>query len=174
MRHNQSLFDITRNILGGLENVLITEKPDLVMVQGDATSAFIGALAAFYMKIPVAHVEAGLRSFNKYARLFRKRSIRIFVSHMADYHFAPTLKAKDNLIHEGIKEDRVYVVGNTVIDALYLTLSMNKNDEEHFSNYFGLPGSRETHCPGNLPQAGEFRGTVQKYVPGIARYRHRR
>ena len=135
MRHNQSLFDITKNILSGLENVLITERPDLVMLQGDTTSAFIGALAAFYMKIPIAHVEAGLRSFNKYAP-FPEEVNRVFVSHVADYHFAPTLKAKDNLIREGIDEGRVYVVGNTVIDALYLTLLMIKNDEEHFSHCF--------------------------------------
>jgi UDP-N-acetylglucosamine 2-epimerase (non-hydrolysing) len=135
MRHNQSLFDVTTNILRGLEKVLLTEKPSFVMVQGDATSAFVGALATFYMKIPIVHIEAGLRSFSKYAP-FPEEINRVFVSHIADYHFAPTLRAKDNLIREGIYEDRVYVVGNTVIDALYLTLDMIKNDEDHFSHYF--------------------------------------
>jgi len=135
MKHNQSLFDITTDILKGLEKVLLTEKPDLVMVQGDATSAFVGALAAFYMKIPIAHIEAGLRSFNKHAP-FPEEINRVLVSHIADYHFAPTARAKENLLNEGIKEDRVYVVGNTVIDALYLTLDMIKNEEDRFSNDF--------------------------------------
>ena len=135
MKHNQSLFDINIDILRGLEKVLSAEKPNLVMVQGDATSAFVGALAAFYMKIPVAHMEAGLRSFNKYAP-FPEESNRVLVSHIADYHFAPTARAKENLLEEGIKEDRIYVVGNTVIDALYLTLDMIKNEEDLFSNYF--------------------------------------
>lgn len=135
MKPNQSLFDITANMLRGLENVLVTEKPDLVVVQGDATSAFVGALAAFYRKVPIAHIEAGLRSFNKYAP-FPEEMSRALVSQIADYHFAPTTRAKENLLKEGIKEETIFVVGNTVIDALYLTLDLIKDDENKFFNYF--------------------------------------
>jgi len=135
MKPNQSLFDITANMLRGLENVLVTERPDLVVVQGDATSAFVGALAAFYMKIPIAHIEAGLRSFNKYSP-FPEEMSRVLVSQIADYHFAPTTRAKENLLKEGIKEETIFVVGNTVIDALYLTLDLIQNDERKFFNYF--------------------------------------
>lgn len=136
MKHNQSLFDITSDILRDLENVLVPEKPDLVMVQGDATSAFVGALAAFYMRIPVAHIEAGLRSYNKYSP-FPEEANRVLVGHMADYHFAPTARAKGNLLKEGIKNESIFVVGNTVIDALCLTLEMIKNEEDKFSSDFG-------------------------------------
>lgn len=135
MKPNQSLFDITATILRRLENLLVTEKPDFVMVQGDATSAFVGALAAFYLKTSVAHIEAGLRSFNKYAP-FPEEMNRALVSQIADYHFAPTTGAKENLLKQGIKEDRVYVVGNTVIDALYLTLDLIQDDENKFFDYF--------------------------------------
>ena len=135
MKHDQSLFDITSNILKGLEKVLLSERPDLVMVQGDASSAFVGALASFYMRIPVAHVEAGLRSFNQYAP-FPEEVNRVLVGHIADYHFAPTIRAKENLLREGIKEERIFVVGNTVIDALYLTLDRIENQENGFSQYF--------------------------------------
>jgi UDP-N-acetylglucosamine 2-epimerase (non-hydrolysing) len=135
MKPNQSLFDITANMLRELENVLVTEKPDLVVVQGDATSAFVGALAAFYMKIPIAHIEAGLRSFNKYAP-FPEEMSRALVSQIADYHFAPTTRAKENLLKEGIKGETIFVVGNTVIDAFYLTLDLIQDDENKFFNYF--------------------------------------
>jgi UDP-N-acetylglucosamine 2-epimerase (non-hydrolysing) len=135
MKSNQSLFDITIDILRGLEKVLLTEKPDLIIIQGDATSAFVGALAAFYLKIPIAHVEAGLRSFHKYAP-FPEEINRILISHMTDYHFAPTMKAKENLLKEGIDREKIYVVGNTVIDTLYITLRMLKNQETSFSNVF--------------------------------------
>jgi len=135
MKPNQSLFDITANMLRGLENVLTVEKPDLVLVQGDATSAFVGALASFYMKIPVAHIEAGLRSFNRYAP-FPEEMNRAFVSQIAEYHFAPTLRAKENLLKEGIRREAIFVVGNTVIDALFLTLDLIRADEDRYLEYF--------------------------------------
>jgi len=132
MKHDQSLFDLNIDILKNLEVVLDKSKPDLVLVQGDTTTAFVGALASFYKRIKVAHVEAGLRSNNK-ASPFPEEINRILVGHLADYHFAPTTNAKKNLLREGISEDSVFVVGNTVIDALLLGLEYIKRhgDQEH-------------------------------------------
>jgi len=135
MKPNQSLFDITANSLKSLEKVLDKEKPDLIFVQGDTTTAFVGALAGFYKKMKVAHIEAGLRSHNKYSP-FPEEINRVLVGHVADYHFAPTERAKENLYRENIKKN-VYVVGNTVIDALFLGLNIIKKEgEEKFYKYF--------------------------------------
>jgi len=137
MKENQSLFDATISILKGLEKILEKENPDLVFVQGDTTTAFVGALASFYKKIPVAHIEAGLRSFNKYSP-FPEEINRVLVGHIADYHFAPTERAKENLIKENIKEN-IYVVGNTVIDALFMGLDIiKKQGEEKFYQFFNF------------------------------------
>jgi len=128
MKPNQTLFDITAKGLKGLEPVLNEVKPDCVLVQGDTTTAFIGALAAFYCKIKVGHVEAGLRSGQKYSP-YPEEINRIMAGHIADYHFAPTERARQNLFSENIK-DNVHVVGNTVIDALHLGLSLIKQHGE--------------------------------------------
>jgi len=135
MQPNQSLYDVTADIVKALENVIVSEDPSLVLVQGDTSTAFVGTLCAFYKKVPVAHIEAGLRSHNKYSP-FPEEINRVLVGQIADYHFAPTDRAKENLMGEGIKEDKVYVVGNTVIDALYLTLEMIKDNEDRLSHYF--------------------------------------
>lgn len=135
MRHNQSLYDVTAKILTSLEKIIKKESPSVVLVQGDTTTAFIGALASFYRKVPVAHIEAGLRSHNKYSP-FPEEINRVLVGHIADYHFAPTKKAKENLVQEGIKQERIYVVGNTVIDALRLTLEIVKERNDIFLKYF--------------------------------------
>ncbi|MFM9051073.1 MAG: non-hydrolyzing UDP-N-acetylglucosamine 2-epimerase, partial [Bacteroidota bacterium] len=99
MKPGQSLFDVTANCMKGLEYILQEEQPDMVFVQGDTTTAFVGALAAFYHKIPVAHIEAGLRSGNKYSP-FPEEMNRIMTGHLADLHFAPTQAASDNLRKE--------------------------------------------------------------------------
>jgi len=116
MKPDQTLFDITANGLRLIENVLNEFKPDLVVVQGDTTTAFVAALAAFYKKIKLAHVEAGLRSFDKYSP-FPEELNRKMTSSIADFHFAPTQKAVDNLHNENIHSN-VFLTGNTVIDAL--------------------------------------------------------
>ncbi len=128
MRENQSLFGATKRILSGLEDVLEGFKPDLIFVQGDTTTAFVGALAGFYKKIKVAHIEAGLRSFDKYSP-YPEEINRKLVGVIADYHFAPTKKSMDNLLEENI-ENNVYLVGNTVIDALHLGLKIIKNNAD--------------------------------------------
>jgi UDP-N-acetylglucosamine 2-epimerase (non-hydrolysing) len=119
MRPDQTLPDLTATALLALGRVLATERPDLVVVQGDTTTTMTAALAAFYAKIPVAHVEAGLRTRNKYAP-FPEEVNRQVTSVIADLHFAPTDGAKQNLIAEGISAARVHVTGNTVVDALVL------------------------------------------------------
>ncbi|MGB9791376.1 MAG: non-hydrolyzing UDP-N-acetylglucosamine 2-epimerase [Thermacetogeniaceae bacterium] len=123
MRQNQDLFDVTVAVLKGLKEVLESERPDLVLVQGDTTSTFAGALAAFYCRIPVGHVEAGLRTYEKYAP-FPEEINRVLTSHLADLHFAPTAKARDALLREGIGDEGIFVTGNTVIDALLMAVSI--------------------------------------------------
>jgi UDP-N-acetylglucosamine 2-epimerase (non-hydrolysing) len=135
MQPNQSLFDITAIGLKSLEKVLDEFSADLIFVQGDTTSAFIGALAGFYRKIKVAHIEAGLRSDNKYSP-FPEEINRKLAGHIADFHFAPTDKAVHNLKNEGITEN-VWQVGNTVIDALFFGLNLiEKEDQNKYLDCF--------------------------------------
>ena len=121
MKHGQSPADITAAILYGLKNVLEEKKPDLVLVHGDTTTTFAAALAAFYAHIPCGHVEAGLRTDNKYSP-FPEEINRRLTGVLADYHFAPTKTAKENLLKENVPEARITVTGNTVIDALLETV----------------------------------------------------
>ncbi len=113
----QTLSDITKRVLQKLAPVLLAEQPDMVLVQGDTTSAFAGALSAFYHDIPVAHVEAGLRSFDK-RHPFPEESNRKMIAAIADLHFAPTSASARNLVNEKIPANDVLVTGNTVVDAL--------------------------------------------------------
>jgi UDP-N-acetylglucosamine 2-epimerase (non-hydrolysing) len=117
MKTGQSLFDVTSGSLTGLRDIVQSNRPDWVVVQGDTTTVFTAALAAYYSHIKLAHVEAGLRSFNKYAP-FPEEINRVMTSHLADLHFCPTEKARTNLLMEGIPPRDIVVVGNTVIDAL--------------------------------------------------------
>lgn len=117
MTHNQDLAGLTAQVLAGIDGVLARERPDIVLVQGDTTSVFVGALAAFYRHIPVGHVEAGLRTWNRRAP-FPEEVNRTLVGHLADIHFAPTERARQNLLREGIRPETIHVTGNTGIDAL--------------------------------------------------------
>jgi UDP-N-acetylglucosamine 2-epimerase (non-hydrolysing) len=130
MKPNQSLFGLTARALEGLEPILEECKPDLIIVQGDTTSVFTGALAGFYKKIPVAHLEAGLRSGDKYSP-FPEEINRILTGHMADFHLAPTEQSRQNLLAEGISDDKIFVVKNTVIDALYLALDLIESETKN-------------------------------------------
>ena len=120
---NQTLEHITAAVLMKMRNVLLDEKPDVLLVQGDTTTVFASALAAFYQKIPVGHVEAGLRTFNKFSP-FPEEINRTLTASMTDYHFAPTETAADNLRREGRSSSDIYVTGNTVVDALLLGKQM--------------------------------------------------
>ena len=120
MKANQDLFDVTTNILIKLKDVLKQSKPDIVLVHGDTTTTFSASLASFYMKIPVGHVEAGLRTNNIYSP-FPEEANRQLTSRLATFHFAPTKKSYENLLSEGIEKENIFVTGNTVIDTLLIT-----------------------------------------------------
>lgn len=117
MRPNQTLVEITSAVLAGVTDVINVFCPDLVLVHGDTTTSFAAALASFYRKIPVGHVEAGLRTGDIYSP-FPEEMNRQFTGRLASFHFAPTLAAQGNLLKEGVPEDSIWVTGNTVIDAL--------------------------------------------------------
>lgn len=128
MRPDQSLYQVTTRSLEALEGVLRAERPELVLVQGDTTTAFSGALAAFYAKVWVGHIEAGLRSHDK-AAPFPEEMNRRLADQLSDWLFAPTAGAKENLIREGLPAERIFVTGNTVIDALLWTVGRLKCPE---------------------------------------------
>lgn len=137
MKSKQSLTGITTRVLEGLEEVFQKEKPDLILVHGDTTTTFAGALAAFYQKIKVGHVEAGLRTFSKYFP-YPEEMNRKLTGSIADLNFAPTIGAKNNLLREGINDDSIFITGNTVIDAMKYTVEKNyvfENDELNKIDY---------------------------------------
>nr|WP_290441248.1 UDP-N-acetylglucosamine 2-epimerase (non-hydrolyzing) [Clostridium sp. CF011] len=121
MKAKQSLTGITCSVLQGLEEIFEKEQPDIVLVHGDTTTTFAASLAAFYRKIPVGHVEAGLRSHNKFFP-YPEEINRKLTGALADLHFAPTTTSKENLLREGIKGSTIFVTGNTVIDAMKFTI----------------------------------------------------
>lgn len=121
MKQGQTLAEITTRALLGLEEVIQKEKPDIVLVHGDTTTTFAGALAAYYNQVDIGHVEAGLRTWNKYSP-FPEEMNRQMVDRVTDMFFAPTDVSKNNLLSEGIIEDKIYVTGNTAIDAMKTTV----------------------------------------------------
>jgi UDP-N-acetylglucosamine 2-epimerase (non-hydrolysing) len=135
MSPDQDLFDIASRALVGLKEVLLQERPDLVLVHGDTTTTFVAALAAFFLKIPVGHVEAGLRTRDKY-RPFPEEMNRHLAGVLADYHFAPTPWARDNLLQEGVPAERIWVTGNTVIDALQMVADQVGLEKSRWEDYF--------------------------------------
>ena len=128
MKPNQDLYDITSRILLGMRDVLKQSKPDVVLVHGDTTTSTAAALAAFYQQIPVAHVEAGLRTGNIYSP-WPEEMNRLITGRIATYPFSPTPLAKQNLLKENVDPERISVTGNTVIDALYWVTEKIANDE---------------------------------------------
>ena len=128
MKPNQTLYDITIDILNSIREVFLKEQPDLVLVHGDTTTTFVSALAAFYQKIPVGHVEAGLRTYNIYSP-YPEEFNRQAVSLLAKFNFAPTETAAQQLIKEGKDKDSIFITGNTVIDALKTTVQKNYKHE---------------------------------------------
>ena len=122
MTQGQTLYDVTQKALEGLHHVLDEAKPDIVLVHGDTTTTFVGALAAFYSQITVGHVEAGLRTGNKYSP-FPEEMNRKLTGAIADFHFAPTAISKENLLKENVDKSKIFITGNTVIDALNTTVN---------------------------------------------------
>jgi UDP-N-acetylglucosamine 2-epimerase (non-hydrolysing) len=121
MQPNQKLAELTSRTITAVDRYLVEYKPDIVIVQGDTTTTFCATLTAFYRQIPVGHVEAGLRTWNKFSP-FPEEINRVMTSRLADLHFAPTQWAKGNLLKEGVPDDRIFVTGNTVIDALHIAV----------------------------------------------------
>lgn len=129
MKPGQDLYDITSRVLLGLRDVMKIASPDIVLVHGDTTTSTAAALAAFYQQIPVGHIEAGLRTYNIYSP-WPEEMNRQITSRIASLHFAPTPLSRQNLLKEGITEEKIFVVGNTVIDALHIVLSRIKENKE--------------------------------------------
>ena len=129
MKQGQDLYDVTSRVLLGMRGILIQVHPDLVIVHGDTTTSTASALAAFYQQIPVAHVEAGLRTHNIYSP-WPEEMNRLITSRIAAFNFAPTQLSKTNLLEERIDDNRIVVTGNTVIDALYMVLEMIRSNNE--------------------------------------------
>ena len=127
MKKNQTLWGITSEVLLGIKDVLEKAEPDIVLVHGDTTTSMASALSAFYAKIPIGHVEAGLRTFEKYYP-FPEEINRVFADAVCTYHFAPTDKSVENLVKSQIPTEHIYKTGNTVIDALFYTLKNKKSD----------------------------------------------
>jgi len=136
MKPNQNLFELTRIALEKIEKPLTEAKPDVVLVQGDTTTVLAGALAAYYLKIKVGHVEAGLRTYDKYSP-FPEEMNRSLADRLSDYFFAPTETARKNLLREGFLEEKIFVTGNTVIDALQMAWARVKDQD--WSSQLGLP-----------------------------------
>ena len=137
MKPNQDLFDITAQCLLGLKKVIKNVTPDIVLVHGDTTTCMTAALAAFYLKIPVGHVEAGLRTYDLQAP-FPEELNRTIVGKLASFHFAPTRAAKINLLNEGVNEKDIIVTGNTVIDALLdVTSKLSEIDKDQITKSIG-------------------------------------
>lgn len=175
MRKRQSLFDITDRVLLGLQEILQSEKPDLVLVHGDTSTTFVAALAAFYLQIPVGHVEAGLRTYDKFSP-FPEEINRQLTGVLADLHFAPTEQAQKNLLREGVAKENIYVTGNTVIDALLVTVHPDYVFDEPILS--DLPGDGQrillvtTHRRENLGEPlrevyGALRTVIECY-PDVA------
>lgn len=153
MAAGQTLFDITSRAMMGLDGVLKTEKPDIVLVHGDTTTTFAGALAAYYHQVSVGHVEAGLRTHNKYSP-FPEEMNRRLTGCIADLHFAPTDTSEENLLAESVESGKIFVTGNTVIDALHKTVDDDFQFEDKALQGIDFKGKRivllTTHRRENL------------------------
>ena len=153
MASGQTLYDITTRALNGLKEVIEEAKPDRVLVHGDTTTTFAGALAAFYAQVPVGHVEAGLRTGNKYSP-YPEEMNRKLTGSIADMHFAPTSTSKENLLKENVNPEAIMVTGNTVIDALQTTVKANYEFADAEFNKIFARGNRlilmTTHRRENL------------------------
>jgi len=140
MQADQSLYYITTSVLTRIQKVLDKEKPDMVLVHGDTTTAFAGALASFYGKIPVGHIEAGLRTYDRF-NPYPEEVNRLLTDSICEIHFAPTLNSREALLKENIKPDKIFVTGNTVIDAFFIALKRSRSFENPSLKKIFNPGS---------------------------------
>lgn len=177
MRNNQDLFALTSKMLLALRTVLLAEQPDLVLVQGDTSTCFISSLAAFYLQIPIGHVEAGLRTGNIYAP-FPEEANRVMTSKLAAVHFAPTEQARRNLLAEGIAADRIHVTGNPVIDALLHVRERMAEQQQDWDSVFGSAAAviraRKPYILITGHRRESFGSGFQRICKAIARLAERR
>lgn len=174
MRKGQTLNILTISILEKLEPILQEAKPDLIFVHGDTSTSFVASLAAFYQSIPVAHVEAGLRTWDIQSP-FPEELNRQLTGRIAQFHFAPTPWSKENLVKENIPEENILVTGNTVIDALHLTIEkLGDTIPESLKNHFGesqktvlITGHRRENFGGGLRQLCEGFKTLATQNPDV-------
>ena len=162
MTAGQDLYDITANVLAGIRPVLAEFRPDVVLIQGDTTTSFVTALAAYYEQIDVGHVEAGLRTNNIYSP-FPEEINRQLTTRLAKYHFAPTVLNRDNLLAENVDADRIAVTGNTVIDALLMVVARIESDR-----------ARRDRVTGHILQAGLKAAVLESENPMVLVTGHRR
>jgi len=162
MTAGQDLYDITANVLAGIRPVLAEFRPDVVLIQGDTTTSFVTALAAYYEQIDVGHVEAGLRTNNIYSP-FPEEMNRQLTTRLAKYHFAPTVLNRDNLLAENVDADRIAVTGNTVIDALLMVVARIESDR-----------ARRDRVTGHILQAGLTAAVLESENPMVLVTGHRR
>ena len=141
MRSRQTLAGITTRVLEGLDEVIKKEQPDIVLVHGDTSTSFVAALAAFYNMVKVGHVEAGLRTYDKYSP-FPEEMNRQLTGRIADLHFSPTVQNKNNLLKENVSPDNIYITGNTVIDALKTTVKEDYTFGSDILNELDFNGKR--------------------------------
>lgn len=159
MKQGQDLYDVTIGVLSGMRDVLETVKPDMVLVHGDTTTSTAAAMAAFYKQIPVAHVEAGLRTHNMYSP-WPEEMNRSVTGRIATYHFAPTKISRQNLLDENVNPEQIFVTGNTVLDALHMVLDkMNEYEDikiavEKQLEENGLPAASVASWDGNSKESG--------------------
>ena len=156
MSKDQSLESITGKILNGISEIIDEINPSLIFIQGDTTTTFSASLAAFYKQVPVAHIEAGLRTNNIYSP-FPEEVNRRMTSLIATYHFAPTESSRQNLLNEGISKENIIVSGNTVIDALLFTSKYLDTDEIHYEEYFKNNFSIDFHSKKTMLVTGHRR-----------------
>jgi len=156
MLHDQSLEHITAAVLTKMKDVLEAARPDILLVQGDTTTVFASSLAAFYSRVPVAHVEAGLRTFDKFSP-FPEEMNRTLTASLSDLHFAPTHIAAENLLREGRDENSIFITGNTVVDALFLGREL-------------LSRRDEAGRTALLTEAGLSADTVERLLSGTSRF----
>jgi len=162
MTAGQDLYDITANVLADIRPVLAEFRPDVVLIQGDTTTSFVTALAAYYEQIDVGHVEAGLRTNNIYSP-FPEEMNRQLTTRLAKYHFAPTVLNRDNLLAENVDADRIAVTGNTVIDALLMVVARIESDR-----------ARRDRVTGHILQAGLTAAVLESENPMVLVTGHRR
>ncbi|MBS3819474.1 UDP-N-acetylglucosamine 2-epimerase (non-hydrolyzing) [bacterium] len=172
MKKDQSLYDVTASGLRQMENLFNSEKPDMVLVQGDTNTTFTASLASYYQKVQIGHVEAGLRTQDKY-NPFPEEMYRRLTDHLADLCFAPTQKAKENLLKEGKEEKRVFVIGNTVIDSLLYIKEKQKDRKiqtllkSRLKNDYGVEFDRERLILVTLHRRESFGPDIENICEGF-------